>query len=71
MTDSMDQRLLTSLLKRCFAAALLDSDGGDMALKQYVLPSDYCYKDIKEFVMCLPVDPAPGVLGLDCGAVVV
>ena len=71
VTDPVDQRLLTSLLKRCFAANSPESDAGYLELKDYVLPSDYSYKDITEFVMCLPVNPLPGVLGLDSGAAVV
>lgn len=71
VTDAMDQRLLTSLLKRCFAASEADPEAEDNALKHYVLPPDYHYKDIKEFVMSLPVDPAPGVLGFDAGAAIV
>lgn len=71
VTDQMDQRLLKSLLKRCFAANNPESETADPALKGYVLPSDYCYKDIAEFAMCLPADPAPEILGLDPGAAVV
>ncbi|CDJ31531.1 LOW QUALITY PROTEIN: uncharacterized protein EMH_0009380 [Eimeria mitis] len=71
VTDQMDQRLLTSLLKRCFAATELDSPAADPVLKGYVLPSDYSYEDITEFAMCLPVDAAPEILGLDSGAAVV
>lgn len=71
VTDQMDQRLLTSLLKRCFAATELESQVADPVLRGYVLPSDYCYEDIMEFAMCLPVDTAPEILGLDSGAAVV
>ncbi|CDJ52733.1 Dynein heavy chain, related [Eimeria brunetti] len=71
VTDQMDQRLLTSLLKRCFAASELESQVADPVLKGYVLPPDYCYEDIMEFAMCLPVDTAPDILGLDSGAAVV
>lgn len=71
VTDSVDQQLLTSLLRRCFSAVDPAHDAGDEELQQCILPSDYCYKDIKDFVMCLPVDATPEVLGLDAGAAVV
>ncbi|OEH75824.1 hypothetical protein cyc_04028 [Cyclospora cayetanensis] len=69
VTDSVDQRVLTSLLKRCISANELGSDAAETVMKRYVLPSDYCYQDITEFVMSLPIDPEPEDLGLDRGAV--
>lgn len=71
ITDPVDQRLLTSLLKRCLNATQLETNFQKDTLKQYVLPSDYSYHDIREFVMSLPVDPPPDVLGLDSGTAVV
>ncbi|KAL8455591.1 hypothetical protein Emag_000586 [Eimeria magna] len=71
VTDPVDQRLLVSLFKRSFSAMKLESDDQDTALRPYVLPVDYCYKDIKEFAMSLPVDAPPDLLGLDAGAAAV
>ncbi|KAL8272360.1 hypothetical protein Esti_003650 [Eimeria stiedai] len=71
VTDTMDQRLLISLFKRSFSAMKLGSGDQDTALRPYVLPADYGYKDIKEFAMSLPVDASPEILGLDSGAAVV
>ncbi|KAL8445804.1 hypothetical protein Emed_005360 [Eimeria media] len=71
VTDPVDQRLLVSLFKRSLSAMELESDDQDTPLRPYVLPADYCYKDIKEFAMSLPVDATPDILGLDAGAAVV
>lgn len=71
VTDQVDQRLLASLLKRCFSAADIESHVADPLLRGYVLPSDYGYEDMTEFAMCLPADTAPQILGLDPGAALV
>ncbi|KAL8438977.1 hypothetical protein Efla_006922 [Eimeria flavescens] len=71
VTESLDQRLLTSLLRRSFAAVTTNSDVQDRALQPYTLPPDYRYRDIKEFAMSFPVDATPEVLALDAGAAMV
>ncbi|KAL8435557.1 hypothetical protein ACSSS7_002402 [Eimeria intestinalis] len=71
VTDPVDQRLLISLFRRSFSAMKLHSDEQDTALRPYILPADYCYMDIKEFAMSLPVDATPDILGLHAGAAAV
>lgn len=68
VTDHADQGVVDALLDLCLNAALSPDPRGDprlAPLAPFLLPSDYSYADIKQFVRCLPLDAPPELLGLD------